>query len=157
MQVLPESSQDKGIRHVSVRPFSTPTVPKRSVFFCPKVISSGWKLTRQRNTPRFGTVLLKWKRALHSSEGRRSKTKVSMAILVSFRSLNILILPLCLSIGPWQSQKVHKPINIANFAVINFVTSLQKYALGNQKKLRRKTLSFLGSFVTGVKDEIYSM
>ena len=32
-------------------------VTYRSIFFCVKVISS----TQQRNTPRFGTIRLKWK------------------------------------------------------------------------------------------------
>ena len=51
-------------------PLSSPTVLKRSVFFCPKVVSSASKLTRQRNTLRFGTVWLKWKTAFRSDERR---------------------------------------------------------------------------------------
>ena len=36
-------------------------VTYRSIFFCVKVISSTLVVRKQRNTPRFGTIRLKWK------------------------------------------------------------------------------------------------
>ena len=77
------TSQLTSKMNLALSPFSTSTVPQRSVFCCFKVISSTRVLMKQRNTLRFGTIRSKWKTGLRQSKIHPARVRQSKNINVT--------------------------------------------------------------------------
>jgi hypothetical protein len=129
--------------------FSTSTVSYRnvpySIFFCVEVISSTLMLRKQRNTPRFATIRLKWKTGFMqtSKAPTRSRTSVYVLCYVGFLCLPSPSPTTSLYLSKnqfsrqslWKHEKLNKIVNRCRkvlhmeISSVNFIDDWMAYYL----------------------------